>query len=70
MKELKIPSVRMSKHVDEIINLGRRVFKSDVDTLNWITTPQKEFDGLKPLKMIEIGEGDKVVKLLEAALGR
>jgi len=70
MREIKMPDARMSSQIDNIVAIGKKVFKTDKDTLDWLFTRQKELDGLTPYKMLSIGEGDKVIRLLESTLGK
>jgi hypothetical protein len=60
---------RIFIQIEQAFTLGRKVFKTDKDFLDWVWTKQKQFDDRTPFRMLEEGEGQVIIDLLKNGLG-
>lgn len=60
----------IAKQIDEIMELGRRVFKTDVEIIDFLFTKYSDFDNATPIHLIQQGEGDLVIELFKSLVGR
>ncbi len=56
-------ALRMLNEVRRLYNGLSRVMKKD-HIVNWLSIPNPAFDGLKPLEVIDRGEGDRIWRMI------
>ena len=62
-KVMSQPGQRRIEEIDRLSDVLTRVIKAE-SIPKWLDTPNKAFDGLKPLEVIERGEVDRLWKML------
>jgi hypothetical protein len=62
-KAMSQPGLRRVLEIERLREMLSRVIKPDA-IAPWLETPNKAFDGLKPLEVIERGEIDRLWKML------
>lgn len=62
-KEMSQPGLRRVLEIERLRDLLARVMRPEAIP-QWLDTPNKAFDGLKPLEVIERGEVDRLWKML------